>query len=148
MSSLSDFLNPLPLNEVREVIISKRFVQRDEKGNPVMKDGEPVLRPFKIRTVSQEENESIAKQATHTVKVNGKVVKEMDDLEYSRRLVVAATLEPDFSSKETCDSVGVLDPLMVPGRMLSSGEYAKLANAIMKLSGFDGEDPIGAEIKN
>ena len=53
-----------------------------------------------------------------------------------------------FRSKETCDSVGVLDPLMVPGRMLSSGEYAKLANAIMKLSGFDGEDPLGAEIKN
>ena len=34
--------------------------------------------------------------------------------------VVAATVEPDFSSKELCDGCGVLDPLLVPGKY---GDY-------------------------
>ena len=60
-------------------------------------------------------------------------------------MVVAATVEPDFRAKELCDAYGVLDPLLVPGKMLLSGEYAKLLRAITELSGFeDMED----EVKN
>ena len=45
-------------------------------------------------------------------------------------------MEPDFSSKELCDGCGVLDPLLVPGKLLLSGEYARLVKEITKLSGF------------
>lgn len=134
MSKLSAFLHPVAASEEKEVIISNRF--QDEKGNIV---------PFKIRALTQEENDTITKQATRRVKVNGQMVEQLDSTDFSRRMVVAATVEPDFRAKELCDAYGVLDPLMVPGKMLLSGEYAKLLRAITELSGFeDMED----EVKN
>lgn len=136
MSKLSAFLHPVTAQEEKEVVISKRF--QDEKGNPV---------PFRIRSLTQEENDRITKQATRQVKVNGQIVEQLDNVDFSRRMVVAATVEPDFSSKEMCDAYGVLDPLLVPGKMLLSGEYGRLMAEIMQLSGF-GDDTAEDEAKN
>ena len=69
----------------------------------------------------------------------------MDSVDFTRRMVVAATVEPDFSSKELCDGCGVLDPLLVPGKLLLSGEYARLVKEITKLSGFAEQED---EVKN
>ena len=126
MSKLSAFLHPVTTQEEKEVVISKRF--QDENGNPV---------PFKIRALAQEENDQITKQATRQIKVNGQPVEKVDSADYTRRMIVAATVEPDFRSKELCDAYGVLDPLLVPSKMLLSGEYAALGRAIMSLSGFN-----------
>ena len=134
MGSLSAFLHPVNTGEEKEIVISKRFV--DEAGNPV---------PFRIRSISQEENDTISRQSRRTRKVNGQVQSYLDSSEFSRRMVVAGTVEPDFRSKEMCDAYGVMDPLLVPGKMLLSGEYAALLSAITELSGFtDLED----EVKN
>ena len=38
-----------------------------------------------------------------------------------------------------CEAYGVLDPMMVPGKMLLSGEYSALVGEIMKLNGFDAD---------
>lgn len=134
MGSLSAFLHPVNTGEEKEIVISKRFV--DEAGNPV---------PFRIRSISQEENDAISRQSRRTRKVNGQVQSYLDSSEFSRRMVVAGTVEPDFRSKEMCDAYGVMDPLLVPGKMLLSGEYAALLSAITELSGFtDLED----EVKN
>ena len=126
MSKLSAFLHPVTTSEEKEIVISTRF--QDEKGNPV---------PFKIRALTQEENDRITKQATRQIKVNGQPVEKVDSADYTRRMIVAATVEPDFRSKELCDAYGTLDPLLVPGKMLFSGEYAALGRAIMSLSGFN-----------
>lgn len=134
MSKLSAFLHPVTTSEEKDVVISNRF--QDETGQPV---------PFKIRALTQEENDQITKQATRQVKVNGQAVEKLDSVDFSRRMVVAATVEPDFQAKELCDAYGVLDPLLVPGKMLLSGEYAKLLNAITDLSGFGGVED---EVKN
>lgn len=136
MSKLSAFLHPVTAQEEKEVVISKRFV--DGQGNPV---------PFRIRSLTQEENDRITKQATRQVKVNGQPVETLDNVDFSRRMVVAATVEPDFSSKEMCDAYGVLDPLLVPGKMLLSGEYGRLMAEITQLSGF-GDDTAEDEAKN
>ena len=136
MSKLSAFLHPVTAQEEKEVVISKRFV--DGQGNPV---------PFRIRALTQEENDRITKQATRQVKVNGQPVEKLDNVDFSRRMVVAATVEPDFSSKEMCDAYGVLDPLLVPGKMLLSGEYGRLMAEITQLSGF-GDDTAEDEAKN
>ena len=136
MSKLSAFLHPVTAQEEKEVVISKRFV--DGQGNPV---------PFRIRALTQEENDRITKQATRQVKVNGQIVEQLDNVDFSRRMVVAATVEPDFSSKEMCDAYGVLDPLLVPGKMLLSGEYGRLMAEITRLSGF-GDDTAEDEAKN
>jgi hypothetical protein len=69
----------------------------------------------------------------------------LDNVEFSRRMVVTATVEPDFTQKEMCEAYGVIDPTMVPGKMLLSGEYAKLMKEISALSGFDS---IEDELKN
>lgn len=92
---------------------------------------------FKIQSLFQEESENIAKLSRKTKKVNGKQQESLDATEFSRRMVLAATVEPDFSSTELCESLGVMDPLLVPGKLLLSGEFNKLVSAITELSGFD-----------
>ena len=126
MSKLSAFLYPAAGAGEKELVISKRFLNED--GSPAK---------FKIRAVTQEENDAITKRATRRVKVDGMPVEQLDNVDYSRRLVVAATMEPDFSAREMCDAYGVADPLLVPGKMLLSGEYARLMKAISDLSGFE-----------
>lgn len=134
MSNLSAFLHPVTTQEEKEVIISDRF--QDEDGSPV---------PFKIRALTQEQNDAIIKQATRRVKVNGQPTEQLDSVDFSRRMVVAATVEPDFQNSELCAAYGVMDPLQLPGKMLLSGEYSKLLQAINDLSGFGGVED---EVKN
>ena len=130
MSNLSAFLKPAYLREEKEIVISKRFL--DEQGNPA---------PFKIRSVSQEENEQITRASKRQRKVNGMVQEYLDSIEYGRRLVVTGTVMPDFRAKEMCETYGTLDPMQVPGKMLTAGEFSALMTAISELSGFDAEAP-------
>ena len=50
MSKLSTFLHPVAVQEEKEVVVSRRF--QDEDGKPV---------PFRIRALTQEENEEYAR---------------------------------------------------------------------------------------
>lgn len=129
MSNLSAFLNPVNSVDRQEVVVSKRF--RGEDGKPV---------PFVIRPISQAENDDLIRKSTRHSKVNGQWVDRLDKTEYGHRVVVAATVEPDFACEEMCKAYGTLDPLEVPGKMLLTGEYGKLSQAIMELSGLD-DDP-------
>ena len=131
MSKLSAFLNPVSAEQEREVVISNRF--QDEKGNPV---------PFRIRAITQEENDKIVNSCKRRLK-NGE--ETVDTRLLGRKLVVAATVEPDFRSTEMCEHFGTLDPLEVPGKMLLSGEYTRLMEAINDLSGFNDDAVAGAK---
>lgn len=131
MSKLSAFLNPVSAEQEREVVISNRF--QDEKGNPV---------PFRIRAITQEENDKIVNSCKRRLK-NGE--ETVDTRLLGRKLVVAATVEPDFRSTEICEHFGTLDPLEVPGKMLLSGEYSRLMEAINDLSGFNDDAVAGAK---
>ena len=118
MSNLSAFLKPAYLREEKEIVISKRFV--DENGEPV---------PFKIRSISQEENEQITKASRRQRKVSGTVQEYLDTIEYGRRMVVTGTVFPDFRDKQLCEAYGTLDPMQVPSKMLQAGEFAALMTA-------------------
>lgn len=147
MSNLSAFLNPITTKVEKEIIVSDRFIERDQAGEPVLDSkGGTILKPFRIRAMTQEENDAIVRKSTKVRKVNGQPQEYLDNVELTRRIVVAATVEPDFSSTELCQAFGVMDPLLVPVKMLLSGEYDALAKAILSLSGFDA-DP-AAEAKN
>lgn len=137
MASLSAFLNPIIPDE-QEVIISKRFIE----------DGKPV--PFKIRPITQEENNALIKQCTVTKKGARGMERKLDTDKYSASLVVAATVEPDFRNADLCKAFGTLDPLQVPAKMLLTGEYQRLADAILALSdiGDSAEDEAEEEVKN
>ena len=126
MSDLHAFLHPVQGDETREVIISRRFLGED---------GKPV--PFKIRALSQAENDQITKDSMEPVKGGRRGEKTLNSTNYGRRIIVAATDFPDFRSEELCKAYGVMDPLEVPGRMLLAGEYDRLSREILALSGFD-----------
>nr|WP_326190383.1 phage portal protein [uncultured Oscillibacter sp.] len=136
MSNLSAFLHPVTVQEEKEIVISRRFL--DEDGSPAK---------FKIRSITQDEADALLKQSTRTVKKrDGSLERTVDDQDFNRRLIVAATLVPDFRSTELCDAYGVMDPLMVPGKMLFSGEFSNLLREILDLSGLGGS--VEDEAKN
>jgi len=116
MSNLKDFMVE-STEETREVIIP-RFKS-----------------PFIIKTITEAENDAI-RQASMKPTKNG---RELDPARYSRELMLACVVSPNFRDTELCDFYKTLDPLEVPGRMLRAGEFNKLSRAISKLNGFDDE---------
>lgn len=110
--------------ETKEVYISNRF-----KGA----DGKPV--PFKIRAIDQETNDRLMRQCTTRKIVNGVSVQDINTEKLTRLIIVECTVEPNFRATELCDYYKTADPLEVPGRMLSVGEYNKLSRAIQELNG-------------
>lgn len=126
MSDIKAFLLPPVMEETKEVVITNRA-----KGP----DGKPI--PFKLRRIDQETNSKLVKQAQKKKKVNGQIVTELDSARFGNLLILACVIEPDFKNSEICAHYKTVDPLEVPERMLSSGEYAKLMEEINKLNGFD-----------
>lgn len=126
MGDIKAFLLPPVMEETRKVIITKRA-----KGP----DGKPV--PFVLRRIDQETNEKLVKRAQKQEKVNGQVVTTLDSQKFGRLLIEACVIEPDFKNSELCAHYETMNPLDVPERMLSSGEYARLLAEINNLNGFD-----------
>lgn len=128
MGVLEAFLHPIAVEETKKVEISKRFV--DETGKPV---------PFEIKTIPQGENSQLIKKYTRRKLVSGTTTEIFDTTAYTNALIVECTVQPDFQDSRMCEAYGVLDPMMVPGKMLLSGEYSALVGEIMKLNGFDAD---------
>lgn len=128
MGVLEAFLHPIAVEETKKVEVSKRFVGED---------GKPV--PFEIKTIPQGENSQLIKKCTRRKLVNGTTTEIFDTAAYTNALIVECTVQPDFRDNRMCETYGVLDPMMVPGKMLLSGEYSALVGEIMKLNGFDAD---------
>ena len=128
MGVLDAFLHPIAVEETKKVEISKRFIGED---------GKPVL--FEIKTISQDENAQLIKQYTRRKVVNGTVVENFNAAAYTNALILECTVQPDFRDSRMCETYGVLAPMLVPGKMLLSGEYSALVGEIMKLNGFDAD---------
>ena len=137
MGVLKAFLNPLPLDEQKDVVISARF--QGEDGQPV---------PFTVKSISQELNTALIKKYTRAKVVNGSKVDVFDNSAYTRALVVACTVQPDFSDAELCQAYGCVDPMSVPEKMLRPGEFTALVREIMDLCGFDEDKRLEEKAKN
>lgn len=138
MSVLKGFLQPSPTLQTEEVIVSERFKGEDGK-----------VLPFKIKVIDQDENDRLINSSTITRRQkNGQVTKELNSTMYSRRLILACVVTPDLRDAELCEYYKCIDPLDVPGKMLSSGEYGTLIDAINELNGFNDEGVIEDEAKN
>ena len=124
MGDIKAFLQPPVMDETKEVVVSERF-----KGA----DGKPV--PFIIRSIDQETNEKLIKQATTRKKINGQILQELNNDKYAKLLVSACVVEPDFSNSDLCAHYKTVNPLDVPGRMLSVGEYNKLVKQLQEMNG-------------
>ncbi len=138
MGNIKAFLLPPVMEETKEVVITKRAV--DEDGKPV---------PFILRRIDQETNDRLLRQAQRKVKVNGLITTNVDNEKYGKLLVQACVVEPDFKNAELCAYYKTVDPLDVPSRMLSSGEYARLMQEINELNGFNDDiDTLEETAKN
>ena len=137
MGDIKAFLLPPVMEETKEAVITKRA-----KGP----DGKPV--PFILRAIDQETNDKLIRRAQRTNKVNGQTVRELDTEKYGRLLISACVVEPNFKDAELCAYYKTVDPLDVPGKMLSSGEYAKLMQEINSLNGFEDIDGLEETAKN
>lgn len=133
------FLNPVQQTEEKDVVVSDRFKDRDGK-----------VVPFRIKALSQGEIEDITLRSRKVKIVKGQQIESVDPVEMTNRIAVAATVNPPFASKELCDNYGVLDPLMVPGKMLRPGEFNRLIDEISALSGYNEDTTLQLEneIKN
>ncbi|KPU45815.1 phage XkdN-like protein [Oxobacter pfennigii] len=128
MSTLQAFFAQNIASEITEdFIISKRF--KDQEGHPI---------PWKLRTITEEENEDIRKSATRMVKgKNGIRVSETNTEEYISKLAVASVVFPDLKDAELQKSYGTLGSEALLKRMLLSGEYAALIQKVQEINGFD-----------
>ena len=137
MGDIKAFLLPPVMEETKEAVITKRA-----KGP----DGKPV--PFVLRAIDQETNDRLIRRAQRTSKVNGQTVRELDTEKYGKLLISACVIEPNFKDAELCAYYKTVDPLDVPGKMLSSGEYAKLMQESNSLNGFEDIDGLEETAKN
>ena len=90
MNNLSAFLNPVQSTEPVEVVISRRFPGED--GRPV---------PFKIRPLTQEENNRLTKLSMAPVKGGRRGERELNAIEYGSRVIVAARSEEHTSELQS-----------------------------------------------
>ncbi|MDU5947639.1 MAG: phage portal protein, partial [Paenibacillus macerans] len=90
MSSLSAFFaQNAAAGLVEEVVVSERF--KDEQGQPV---------PWRLRSMTEEENETIRKSCQRKVKDKGMVSYETNTDEYLAKLAVASVVFPDLKNAE------------------------------------------------
>lgn len=124
---------------VEEFVVSERF--KDEAGNPI---------PWKIRTLSEAENEEIRKASTQYVKgKGGQRIPETKPEVYLAKIAVASVVFPDLKDAELQKSYGVLGAEDLLKKMLLAGEYAALIQKVQEINGFDRDiNELVDEVKN
>lgn len=139
MSNLSAFFAQNVNSEIiEEVVISDRF--NDETSNPI---------PWKLRSMTEEENEAIRKSAQRKVREKGVVTIETNTEEYLAKLVVSSVIFPDLKDAELQKSYGVMGSDKLLRKMLLPGEYAILLQKVQEINGFDkGVNDFADEVKN
>lgn len=102
---------------------------------------------FTIKALTGEDIDKIRDQATYPVKNGKKTELKVNEEEVARLLIVKATIDPNFASKEALAHFGATDAGECVQKALLAGEIATLQNEILMLSGFDDEEEI-EEAKN
>lgn len=127
-------------DELVEYVASKRF---KEKGKPIS---------WKIKSIDSDLDETIRKECTKKVPINGKrgqYTPELDMDKYMSRLCTMCTVYPDLNNAELQDSYGVKSPEALLKKMLKVGEYMEYKAKVMEVNGFDlSMDELVDEAKN
>lgn len=140
MSDLSVFfMQNVETDTVEEFEVSKRF--KDKEGNPVK---------WKLRTMNEEENESIRKSVTKRVKVKGgQFATETNHDDYVAKLAVSSVVFPNLKDAELQSSYGVMGAEKLLRKMLLPGEYSSLLEKVQEMNGFDLDiNDLKDEVKN
>jgi hypothetical protein len=112
---------------VEEVIVSERFKNKDGKSIP-----------WKIRALTESENEQLRKACTKRTKQRGgAITNETDSTEYAAKLMVTSIVYPNLKDAELQNSYGVMGAEELLRKMLLAGEYSNLFLKVQELTGFD-----------
>lgn len=121
MSKLQAFFSQnVKYDKHLDVIISERFI--DENGK---------LIPWKIRSMSEKENELIRKNTPRDKKGN------IDGEAYAVKLVAESVVFPNLKDADLQKSYGVMGAEDLIKEMLLSGEYSRLCQKVQEANGFD-----------
>jgi hypothetical protein len=137
MSKLQDFLKTsVDVSQITaEVPLSDRF-----------RDGDGKLLLFTIKAVTIEEYGRYQKDATV---VDGDGNSAFDLHKMHMKVVVNHTVDPNFADIASIEAAGVKTPEHLVAKKLKTGEIDRLADEIMKLSGFGEDmDKLRKEAKN
>jgi hypothetical protein len=128
MSDFSAFFAQNAAVETTEdFVVSPRFKDKDGKAIP-----------WKLRSITEEENKELRKAATKRTKGKyGQFTSEMDANEYMAKMVVASVSYPDLKNAELQKSYGVLGSEILLRKMLLPGEFSALSEQVQTLNGFD-----------
>lgn len=140
MSEFSAFFAQNAATDViEEVIVSERF--QGPNGKPI---------PWKLRTLTEADNESIRKSATKPVKIKGRQYsQETDQNEYLAKLAVSSVVYPNLKDAELQNSYGVMGAEDLLRKMLLAGEYIALVQKVTEINKFDRDlDELVEEAKN
>ncbi|CAM3905409.1 MULTISPECIES: phage tail assembly chaperone [Paenibacillus] len=140
MSDLSMFFAGNAALEVTEdFVVSERF--KDANGKPV---------PWKLRSITEEQNSEIRKMSTRKVKGKGGIyTPELDPAEYMARLMTSCVVFPDLQNADLQKSYGVKGAEVLLRKMLLPGEFAALGERVQTMNGFDQDiNDLVEEVKN
>ncbi|MFS0727036.1 phage tail assembly chaperone [Paenibacillus sp. 1P07SE] len=128
MSDLSLFFAQNAGPEVlEEFVVSERY-----------KDAKGVAVPWKLRSMTEAENEECRKASTRRVKgKNGTYSPEINYDDYLAKLTVASVVFPNLKDAELQKSYQVLGSESLLRTMLLPGEYASLVQKVQELNGYD-----------
>ncbi|WP_315074515.1 phage tail assembly chaperone [uncultured Clostridium sp.] len=104
--------------------------------------------PLKLKGLSSKEISSIRKECTYTRKVKGKFEEKFDGSEFDAGLVVAATTNFKWNSKELLDYHKASDAKQLIRKMLLAGEISLITDKIMEVSGYNDDLEEIEDIKN
>lgn len=133
------FAGQSPAEITEEFVVSIRF--KDAEGKPV---------PWKLRSITEEENQECRRASTRKVKgKNGVYTPEIDPNDYMAKLMVTSVIYPDLKNSELQKSYGVLGAESLLRKMLLPGEFAALGERVQALNGFDRDmNELVDEVKN
>ncbi|MFC5703185.1 phage portal protein [Cohnella faecalis] len=140
MSDLSVFYaQNVAVEEVEDFIVSERF--KDKAGKPI---------PWKLRSMTEEENEECRKAATRKVKGKyGQQTVETNSDDYLAKLVVSSVTFPNLKNADLQKSYGVMGAESLLRKMLRPGEYSSIVQKVQELNGFDKDlNDLIEEVKN
>lgn len=140
MSDLSMFFAQNATVEVaEEFAVSPRF--KDQEGKAVK---------WKLRSISEEENQELRKSTTKKVKgKHGIYTPETDTNEYLAKMVTACVVYPDLKNAEVQKSYGVMGAEKLLRKMLLPGEFSNLMEKVQAMNGYDQDmNELVEQVKN
>lgn len=136
---------PALIEEAPKVVTMSDFLKANRKDTTKEKEVyvSEFSAPFKVRSLTETQNEVLKKGATLKVRnKSGVLVDDLNVQKYQDAMLVACVVSPDLKNAELQASYGTMGSAIETLKaMLLPGSYAKISEAIMEVNGFgDSED--------